>query len=400
MFKHTIKHLTRAAAASALILAACVEDNPVESNQPPPNPELVLVHYWHFNTLPEGTISDAVPADFSLLTGANISYPGTGGGYADRIDGSDINARNSAVAGFAFRARNPANTRQVLIVAPSTGYKDLVVKYAAVRTANGAQEEELQYSANGGTTWTKVGQTVTIGLDYALYTFDLSAITAVNNNPGLQFRILQVGDAAAGTSGNNRFDNITVEGVAISETPAAQPELVHYWHFNDLPSGTLADPVAADFSKLTGANITYPGTGAGFADRVDPGSDLNAQMGAAIGYGYRARNPANTRELIITAPSTGYRDIKVSYAATRTSSGAQTEEFYYSVDGSTWVQSGSAITLEQDVYAVYTFDLSAIAAVNNNPALRFRILQTGAAAAGASGNNRFDNIAIFGTPIS
>jgi hypothetical protein len=393
------RRLLLAALVAGVTLAGCVQDNPVEpAIQPPPDTTKVLIHYWDFNALPEGTITAPVAADYSVLSGANITYPGTGDGYMDRIDGSELNLRRGAIPGFALRARNPANTRELLIAAPSTGYEKLIVRYAAVRTANGALSQEFYYSANAGATWTKAGETITINLEYTLYTFDLSAIAAVNNNPNLRFRILQTGDAAAGASGNNRFDNFTVEGEAASGPPVpAEPEVVHYWHFNALPEGTLADPIAADVSKLAGASVSYPGTGTGFADRVD-GTDVNAETGVPPGFAYRARNPASTRELIIAAPSTGYKNIVVSYAATRTSSGAQTEEFYYSTDGGgTWVQFGEVLTIAQDVFNVYTFDLTAVAAVNNNASLRFRVLQTGAAAAGASGNNRFDNIKIVGT---
>jgi hypothetical protein len=202
------------AALGGALLFGCVEDTPMEPEEPEPN--VALVHYWHFNNLPEGTIAGPVLPDVSLVSGAGITYPGTGTGYMDRTDGTDLNARPGIPAGYALRVRNPASTRELVIVAPSTGYENLVVSYAVVRTANGAQFEEFYYSTNGGSSWTKVGATFSIGLDYASRSFDLSAVAAVNNNPNLRFRVLQVGDAAAGTSGNNRFDNLTVIGTAIA----------------------------------------------------------------------------------------------------------------------------------------------------------------------------------------
>ena len=54
---------------------------------------------------------------------------------------------------------------------------------------------------------------ITVVRNAACRCVNLSAITAVNNNPNLKFRILFIGDLAAGASGNNRFDNILVEGV-------------------------------------------------------------------------------------------------------------------------------------------------------------------------------------------
>ena len=194
----------------AITATACVEDVAA----PPPPPKVSeYIHYWHFNALPAGTLT-SVNADLSKLTGAVITYPGTGLGYMDNVDpGSTVNALQAAPAGLGLRPRNPANTRELIIAAPSTGHEKLVVSFAVMRSSSGAAQEEFYYSANGGTTWTLVGSAYNIELDYALKTIDLSTITAVNNNPNLKFRIMFIGDLAAGSSGNNRFDNILVEGV-------------------------------------------------------------------------------------------------------------------------------------------------------------------------------------------
>jgi hypothetical protein len=178
-------------------------------------PTVELIHYWHFNNLPSGTLTDPVLADFTAagVGQSNITYPGTGAGYMDNVSpGSDINARMEQIAGLGLRPRNPANTRELLIVAPSTGYTGLIVTYAAMRSSSGAAQEEFYYSANGGTDWIKVGEAFDIALDWAIHTFDLSSIAAINNNNNLQFKILFVGVGSDGASGNNRLDNISIEG--------------------------------------------------------------------------------------------------------------------------------------------------------------------------------------------
>ncbi len=198
--------------AVGVALAGCVDD-PVAP--PPPPTDAELIHYWHFNNLPEGTLT-SVPADFGAVAGGVITYPGTGAGYMDRVDpGSDLNNRMGQLAGFGLRPRNPSNTRELLVVAPSTGYRDVVVQFAVTRTANGATQEEFQYSTDGGGSWTRVGSVYDVQLEFTLMTFDLSGVAAVNNNPNLRFRILFLGETAAGSSGNNRFDNVTIEGVPL-----------------------------------------------------------------------------------------------------------------------------------------------------------------------------------------
>lgn len=195
-----------------LTLSACVDDLVAP---PPPPTDVEVIHYWHFNDLPSGTLTSAV-ADVSALGGAEITYPGTGDGYMDRVDpGSDLNAREGALAGFGLRPRNPANTRELIITTPSTGYKDIVVTFAVQRSSSGAQQEEFYYSANGGATWTLLGAAYDINEDFEVKTMDLSEISAVENDANLRFRILFIGEAATGSSGNNRFDNVAVEGIPL-----------------------------------------------------------------------------------------------------------------------------------------------------------------------------------------
>jgi len=178
-----------------------------------------------------------------------------------------------------------------------------------------------------------------------------------------------------------------------------QPQLLHYWHFNALPSGTLLTDVAADYTLLGGAVITYPGTGAGYMDRVDPGTTVNAQMDAPAGYGLRARNPANTRELRLTLPTTGYDGIVLRYAAQRSSNGAQEQTLSYRVaDSADWVQFGNTVIISE-TYNLYEFDFTGIAGVANNPDFEVQILFGGSNASGGSGNDRFDNITLEGTPL-
>jgi hypothetical protein len=176
--------LTLMVAGFTLAGGGCVDDLALPPLPPPPPKEAELVHYWHFNALPTGTLT-SVPVDVSKLTGAVITYPGTGAGY-------------------------------MLITAPSTGYEKLVVSYAVQRSGSGAAQEEFYYSINGGTTWVILGAAFDISEEWAIKTFDLSTVTAVNNNANLRFRIRFVGANSDGSSGNNRLDNIVIEGVPVT----------------------------------------------------------------------------------------------------------------------------------------------------------------------------------------
>lgn len=215
-----------------VLLASCVKDEvvPVPEPDPPPPPgEPALIHYWHFNNL-TGEVQE-VPSDFSLVGKGLITYPGEGDGYMDARTYNDSNPVSNfnlrmgqePDQGAVLRVRNPSIERKLLITAPSTGYVDLVIMYATTRTGNGNQEQEFYFSADAGANWTLVEPAYYIPFYedeeeeslYAEMTIDISDYIEANNNPDLHFKVLFVGEGNDNTSGNNRFDNISLEGKPI-----------------------------------------------------------------------------------------------------------------------------------------------------------------------------------------
>src|SRR5690606_10536229 len=167
-----------------------------------------LLHYWNFNALPDGTSTSVAP-DFSLVPGtASITYPGTGNGYMDDVDGDILNAQNGDMAGLGLRPRNPSNTRDLLIAFPTTGHENIVVKFATTKTNQGATQQNYSYSTDGGNTFTTAGLAVTtfspVTDIYNLVTLNFSGIPEANNNPNFILKISFGGATASGNSGNNR----------------------------------------------------------------------------------------------------------------------------------------------------------------------------------------------------
>ncbi len=190
-------------------------------------PESQLIHYWHFNNLPDETLT-SVESDFSEINGALISYPGTGAGYMDRrthraedpVSNLNLLMGQEPDQGAVLRARNPSDTRSLIIESPASGYKDINLTFATTRTNNGATQQEVYYSTDGGTEWFFTGESYTLPVlpDWNLISIDLSGIEAANNNADLQFKIVFTGDNTSGSSGNNRFDNLSVSGVLFSNS--------------------------------------------------------------------------------------------------------------------------------------------------------------------------------------
>lgn len=182
-----------------------------------------LVHYWNFNALPSGNL-ETITADFSAIKGSttSITYPGTGKGYLDNVEGDLLNAQKDAPAGLGLRPRNPSDTRSLLVAFPTTGYENLTVNYATTKTKEGATEQTYSYSIDGGKTFITKGLKLTsfspITTTYSLATLDLSDISDADNSANFILKINFGGTTAAGESGNNRIDNLTVTGTAIDGT--------------------------------------------------------------------------------------------------------------------------------------------------------------------------------------
>jgi hypothetical protein len=132
-------------------------------------------------------------------------------------------------------------------------------------------------------------------------------------------------------------------------------------------------------------------------DQYTSTATLNTQNGDVSGLGLRFRNPSDTRNVIITAPTTGYKNVVMKFATARSSvSGASIQNYSYSLDGVNFITTGLATTTFNPnidpTYDVVTLDFSSIIGANNNPNFVVKINFGGTEATGISGNNRIDNV--------
>lgn len=193
----------------------------------------VQIHTWHFNDLGSGTVVDVQP-DASLVPGARITYPGTGDGYMDATpdsEGTLLNGEEGTPAGRALRVRNPSDTRQLMITAPATGYRDVELSFATTRTSAGATEQLVEWTVDpAAEQWSPLAPTYPVGQQFEVRSFSLQGSTAAYDNPHLTFRITFQGPAASGSSGNDRFDNIAIHGkpLQVHEAMICQGEPVAF----------------------------------------------------------------------------------------------------------------------------------------------------------------------------
>ncbi|MBS1585568.1 MAG: T9SS type A sorting domain-containing protein [Bacteroidetes bacterium] len=193
----------------------------------------ILIHYWHFNNIDTGVHVNNLVADYSTIGGAkivNVAVPGAGAdtGYVDSYAPGDtlLNVRMSAdpVGGphYGMRLRNPNDSMECRWYIPSAGYKNLMLKFVTQKSNNGPSTQNFQYSTDSGSTWKTTGLSMTSyqpTTAWTLVTINMNSATdtLIKNNPKLVFRIT-LGTPNTGTSGNNRFDNITVEGDTLTTT--------------------------------------------------------------------------------------------------------------------------------------------------------------------------------------
>lgn len=184
---------------------------------------------------------------------------------------------------------------------------------------------------------------------------------------------------------------------------ASGQTLVHYWNFNNnaslaaitAPTSTLLNGSIYAVSTGTGNTDTFidfaGGTGQNF--NVE---NLNARNGDSSGTHLRYNYPINGN-VQFNLPTTGYNNVVVKFTTRRSGSGAGTQTWSYSLDGTSFTQYQTVISQDANPKLI-TFDLSTISGVANNPNFKLKVeFSTGAG--GNVGNNRFDNFTVDADPI-
>lgn len=192
-----------------VMLSACIKDRTIPASGPITIPTTdTLIYYWNFN---KGDSSVRTP-DFSKIgAGAYFSYNCA---YIDYTNGSKLNLLGITDSGQCLRVRNPST--DLIFYMPTTGYDSVVFIYAeeASSTKSGSTINSISYTVDGQTftTPTTMGTNpYNVDTTFTLQTFNFSSDPAVNNNPKFAVKISFVNNNT-GTSGNDRFDNVSLSG--------------------------------------------------------------------------------------------------------------------------------------------------------------------------------------------
>lgn len=190
-----------------------------------------LLAYWNFNVSTAGTggalgtldtwNGSGFPADVGsgLLT-SNITRntnPVTNDGTLGTFGGDLLNSLFGDATGGALAVQGGASTinngNWFQFEVPTTGYEDIILTYATRGTGTGFNSHDVSYSVNGGGFVGLGAHAAQNTSTWVLHTTDLSAVAAADNVASLVIRITLNG--ATGATGNNRFDNVQINGTQI-----------------------------------------------------------------------------------------------------------------------------------------------------------------------------------------
>ncbi len=175
----------------------------------------VLVHYWNFNNSSSlTTLLTPTQGSGSIthLAGGISAIPITSNTTGQGFEVTNPNARNGDVAGAHLRFNDPIGG-QLEFGLSTSGFDNVVVKYATRRSGSGAGTQYIHYTTDG-TNYLLFDSIFPIDGNPTLQTFNFGSITTVNNNANFKIRI-SFAQGGGGTVGNNRFDNFTLEGSPI-----------------------------------------------------------------------------------------------------------------------------------------------------------------------------------------
>lgn len=177
-----------------------------------------LIYYWHFNELEApGSGVTVIDADFNLVDDyiATMTYNGSGlSDMTENTIGSSLNLQLGETAGKAVQVNNRSDNRSLIFQFNTEPINDVIFEYAVKRSPDGMLNNEVDYSTNGGVTYSQqdlILTTFPIDENYELVSVNLTQIAAANENPDLRVRINFFGNAVQ-LNGSNIIDNVTLKG--------------------------------------------------------------------------------------------------------------------------------------------------------------------------------------------
>jgi len=192
---------------------------------------------------------------------------------------------------------------------------------------------------------------------------------------------------------------VSLHSNTITVNTTAGGTVSFYWNFNDNVPASGVNWTQPIPSQIGSGQITYNLTAAvSFAGTTINGEGAEVNGGSFCPQGgiLEVENNGNYFELAM--PTSGLEDIILSFATRRTSTGFNSQQVLYSLDGENFTEKTTFTGAMENnwlVSQIRSVDFSDVPGANNNPNFKVRIVLDGATS--ITGNNRFDNIKVFAT---
>jgi len=209
-----------ASATSGMILTAGTSDTFEVLAIPVSN----AIYYWNFNTNAPTSPATWTPPLLSDIGTGQITYNFDS---TTSFGGSILNGETGEVAGGSLvpvAGTDLVNNGKYFEMAvPTTGYENIILSYANRGTTTGFSSQEVLYSLDGMNFTTLTTFTGTNVTAWSVKVVDFSAVAGSADNPNFKIRILV--DGASNSTGNNRFDNIKINGDPVSGGQLDRPQV-------------------------------------------------------------------------------------------------------------------------------------------------------------------------------
>jgi endonuclease/exonuclease/phosphatase family metal-dependent hydrolase len=204
-----------------------------------------VIAQWNFNSAPPDASTTTGSLAPSVGSGTAALVGGTTQTFASGSTTDPASSDNSGWNTSSYPATNAANkTAGVRFNVSTAGRQNISIRWDEKASSTGSKYVRLQYSTDGGTTFTDYATTTSVSSsNFEAKTNDLSGITAVNNNPNFVFRIVAEFESTAIASANTwyvaatatayaatgtlRYDVVTISGATIvTNNPPPAPAVL------------------------------------------------------------------------------------------------------------------------------------------------------------------------------
>ncbi|WP_290621272.1 MULTISPECIES: ExeM/NucH family extracellular endonuclease [unclassified Arsukibacterium] len=274
------------------------------------------IAYWsqNFNTLPSGgngftptSFPQAADVGAGDLFLQNFDQTLDGNGAYSTVQafaGSTVNALSGFAAGQTLSVQggtgNSNNGAEIIIQVDTTDYQDIMLSWAQRGTSTGFTSRQISWSVDGVNYQFFAEDSGALGSAFQSRLYDFSALTELNNQAQVYFKITL--DGASSASGNNRFDNLLVQGTAAADVGRLT---VYDRNFTSNPfdagwtevsvNGTESWDWNGSFGNVSFAPFIDGACRVNDSWLISPAFNLNAQTGERLAFdiarGFAGTNP-------------------------------------------------------------------------------------------------------------